>query len=638
MEDNLTMDETPKLAALFMHLSARSPTSGRRNLQLYDPRPLEDSFIEELADELSRLEVGEHLRPHQIIAIAQTVGTGVAGDRVRQIARRIVDRRWDRIGMDVLRHVVASGYHRPGLFDALPRLGRSPELHDVILEFGASSLTDLDRGLDVGAIAPPTTQQLRRALPELNDPQTLGLQAHLLNAAARVEGWTPWLRLFGVLLHARELAAPVVPDNPPAARGYETEETKTSRREVWSVLWRDAAIRRLAALITDLGGPLADSPADVRGVFVGRLRGEVGEDAELRRAVIEALLWEGARQGRDAAIFAAIHLIQPSDLPLLDVLAEHPQRHVPYGALLVREAVTGRPAVADATPPAVATVVAQARSGGAGAVTTSRTWIGNPVLEDIIRATVAALENQFAADYERHHRSGEERLAERFFAVLGDRFQGLEDGLLRTAQAIASNRSASVRVRYRPVDKPEEGGPGILRPGRDGEPPKFAADFCLVVDAYLDGRQFGRRASLVQAKRLYLKDNEQPALGWKHSFDLKPAQTRALLDQTSSSFYVFQGPPIAGRGLPVIPAQLVEDLALHQQASGAVIAAETVAQASESFAEWFTDQLIGLRTGDPLAELVAKAEGGAGSTPYPLVKFGVMEVEVRVGEPAKLDG
>lgn len=58
----------------------------------------------------------------------------------------------------------------------------------------------------------------------------------------------------------------------------------------------------------------------------------------------------------------------------------------------------------------------------------------------------------------------------------------------------------------------------------------------------------------------------------------------------------------------------------------------------DGFAEWFTDQVIGLRTDDPLAELLAKARGGPGSAPYPLVRFGVMEVEVRVDEPEKPDG
>lgn len=636
MENNLDFDTTPKLTVLFLTLSRRSPTSGRRSIQLYDAQPLEEPFVDEVADGLLLPGVGELLRPHQIIAIAQTLGKGKAGDRVRQILGEVIDQRWDQIGADLLRHVIASGYHRDALLRALPRLAQSPELHDIILEFDTSILSDLDRGLDLDGIAPPTIEQLRRALPALNDPKTLGLQAHLLIAAARQAGWTPWLRLFGILLHARELAAVVASDSPPDARGYETDGSARSRRDVWAILQKDAAIRKLAALITDLGGALADSPPDVRSVFVGRLRCEVGQDAELRCAVIEALLWEGSRQGRDAAIFAAIHLIEAPDLPILDELAEHPLRHVPYSALIVREAVTGRPAVANPTPPAIATLVTHARSRPE-AWTTSRTWIGNPILEDMISATVAALESQFAIDYERHHRSGEERLAERFFAVLGDRFENLEHGLMSTVQAMQASRSASIRVGYRPVDKPEEGGPGILRPDSAGDRPKFAADFCLVVDAYLNGRRFARRASLVQAKRLYLRDNDQPDLGWRHSFDLKPEQTRALLDQTSSSFYLFQGPPVAGRGLPVIPAQLVEDLAQHQQASGAVLAVETVGQASESFAQWFTEQVIGLRTGDPLAELVTKAEGGPGAAPYPLVKVGVMEIEVRVGEPTKLE-
>ncbi len=49
-------------------------------------------------------------------------------------------------------------------------------------------------------------------------------------------------------------------------------------------------------------------------------------------------------------------------------------------------------------------------------------------------------------------------------------------------------------------------------------------------------------------------------------------------------------------------------------------------------------QVLGLRTGDPLAELVAKAEGGDGRRPRPLTRFGTVEIVIRVGEPKSKAG
>lgn len=168
--------------------------------------------------------------------------------------------------------------------------------------------------------------------------------------------------------------------------------------------------------------------------------------------------------------------------------------------------------------------------------------------------------------------------------------------------------------------------------------PSFSADLCLIVDPYLDGRPLGKRATLVQAKRLRLKDTTHPEKGLGNSFKLDPAQMRDLIRQTGSSFYLFQCPGLLGRGVPMIPTQLVEDLARYHAASRAPIPADLVGPASRPFAEWLTYMVLGLRTGDPLTELVAKAEGGDGRRPRPLARFGTVEIALRVSDIKPRDG
>ena len=101
-----------------------------------------------------------------------------------------------------------------------------------------------------------------------------------------------------------------------------------------------------------------------------------------------------------------------------------------------------------------------------------------------------------------------------------------------------------------------------------------------------------------------LRQGNHPDKGLASSFKLDPEQMTVLIRQTGSSFYLFQCPGLLDRGVPMIPTQLVEDLARYHAASAAQIPADLVGPASRPFAEWLTYMVLGLRTGDPLAELV----------------------------------
>lgn len=85
------------------------------------------------------------------------------------------------------------------------------------------------------------------------------------------------------------------------------------------------------------------------------------------------------------------------------------------------------------------------------------------------------------------------------------------------------------------------------------------------------------------------------------------------------------------RGDRLVIADL--DLAYHNAPGGTRLPVAQVGPASRSLAAWLTYELAALRTGDPHAELVARAQGGVGREPRLLARLGYVDLEVRVGEP-----
>ncbi|MCM2435826.1 hypothetical protein [Agrobacterium rosae] len=243
-------------------------------------------------------------------------------------------------------------------------------------------------------------------------------------------------------------------------------------------------------------------------------------------------------------------------------------------------------------------------------------------MERLIERTVGSVEARFAKEYLDHSEEGEEKLLAMMFEALSAGFTALDQSLEAIARAASSPRRSTVTMRYRTVDKAEEGAPGIKRAG------SFSADLCLIVDPVIDGRSLGRRVTLVQAKRLYRKKSAKSTLKWNHSFQLKAKQMRDLMKQTQSSVFFFQAPALGGRGIPVIPTRLVYDLSFHQGGTGTVLAHETLATASRSLADWLTYDLLALRVGDPLEALLTKADGGPGSLPRSLLTIPRVEIEV----------
>lgn len=636
-------EATPKLRALFDGLNPRPAVHRRRVVSYVDSLTSDDRRLVAAVGELDQPGVAEGLSADELTTLGRLVVGSRDASRAAMMTkvRAVLDRRWSELAGDMAAIALLTKWHGREIFDAFPRLAEAPELLDHMDEaIEAQTLSDLDRHLDLRRIAAPTPDQLRRLLPSAAGELEDSLGAYLIIAASRSAGWTPWLKLFTILFHAPGLAAePPGAAPPPVQRAMRPDANEAVRREVWAAVRPDRAVRMVARLVMDLGDTLRQAPPDVWPAYVNRLRAGTAQDGGLREAAIEAMIWRGRELNRDLAVFAAANLAGPQDLPLLDTLTQHPDRGAGYEAQLIKEALQGplesEPLWFPSAPAARTSAVSQVASAGPDF---SRTWLGQALFERSIEQTVAELEESFARTYPAHHGDGEEKLGERFFTTLGSALQRLSETHRENARAFRAERLTQVVVRYRPVDKLEESEAGIRRPDIAGDAPPFSADFCIVVEAVLRGKPLTRRATLVQAKRLYARDRNDRSPKWKASFALEPKQTDALLRQTDSSFYLFQGPSQLGRGLPIIPARLVDDLARHQGPSRKNLTSETVRRASQSFSEWFTYELIALRTGDPLKALLDKAERGPGSTPYDLARFGVVELEVRVDEPSKVEG
>lgn len=617
---------------------------GRRVITLERPESFDRKLIEEVAQELELPEVTAQLDAGEVAALAAAAASarGRFGDDAGTslALQRVLASRAGELDADIaLVAITGHGLHRD-LLMTFPDMVKSSAMIEAIIEAAPlGATTSLHHYIDVNALVIRDLNLARLALPVSETRRDDLLPTYLVAATARGLGWTRWVKLFAILFDGVELADERGPADPEK-RQWETDDSLKMRREAWSEILPDRAVRQVARLILDLEGVLSTSSPDVRAIYVQRLRDAIGGDDDLRRVTVEALLSRRPPHQRDLALFAATRLLIVDDEAFVAELANHPDREVGYLADMVRHAAFGEVAGEVVWPaPGVSTIAGGLfRIGLSPAASEDPlTWIGDRLLERLIEQTISGEERKFAQEYRNHSEEGEEGLLRSFFSDLAHRLRDLEQGLRATARATGSERATSIRLNYRPVDKSEEGKAGV-NPKGEAEPPSFSADLCLIVDPYLDGRSLGKRATLVQAKRLRLKDTTRPDRGLATSFKLDPRQMTDLIRQTGSSFYLFQCPGLLDRGIPMVPTQLVEDLARHHASSAAQIPAELVGPASRPFAEWLTYMVLALRTGDPLAELVAKAEGGDGRRPRPLAKFGTVEIALRVGEPKSKDG
>jgi hypothetical protein len=637
---------SPKIHSVIDSQEPRKAGLGKRTIILSYERYFDDDWIAAAATELADPKISDALDAAEIAALARAAGhridSPIAGieDLVGGL-RRLVAARWDELAVPLARALLANASHGREIGTCLPDLVNSPALIEGMIDLLEDKETlHLSLVLDRDALRIASLDQARRLFPLTPGQYDKDLRLTFLGAMARALGWTPWIKLQTIFLELPGLAGDDCSEEPNDPNAPQGDFALTLRKEAWTHIVNDEPVRAIAQLVRDLDGALAYASPGVRGVYVDRLRVALGGDTALRHAAIEALLDRPRQRQEDLGLFAATALTEADDESFVADLTRHPQRELGYRAAMVQTAVFGGDEAGSLWPRPTITGIAEGLFQlrlAASSQEPARTWLGDRLLEQMIEHTSASEEEKFARDYPDFSEADEEEgLLRIFFAHLAHQYSQLDKALLATARAIRSAHRTRVSLVYRSISKSEEGNPGISRTGDEADAAeRFSADLCLIVDPYLDGRALGKRATLIQAKRLYRRDASAPEKGFAASYRLKPNQIRDLLAQTASSFFLFQGPGSAGRAIPILPTQLVSDLAYHQAATAGQIDHAMVGRASQPFSQWLTYDVLALRTGDPLEQLVAKAEGAPGRRPRPLARFGTVEIEVRVGDPLK---
>lgn len=586
----------------------------------------------------------EHVDADVVTGLLQQVASlkrrGALTDGLHAGVIAHVERRWATF-VEPLAQRAIQHYPRYRLFDSFPRLRDEPvlfrQLAAEIAQYQSYSpwLNEL-----LAELAPTRLTEARLlifALGERRDSsrkENRELATSVFCALGRGMGWTPWVSLQAIIQARPDYADLLTPFERSGDRFREPQETIDAKLALVQAIEPQGEVRTVAGALLELIGSgarwstdgLLGRPAETKAAYVETLRELIGGNSELRQAAIEALLWCADGQSADLAQFAATSLAQAEDRQAISELANHLVRHVQYGARALRAAKFGErlEGVSLPTTGGLLQSLMALEGSTSYADEAARTWLGDRAVERLIEQTIASVEARVAKDYEDHGDEGEDRLLSSLFTELSIRFRDLNQALDAVARAASTPHRAAITLSYRNVDRAEEGAEGIK------EAKSFSADLCLIVDPVLDGRSLGRRVTLVQAKRLYRNHKAATEPAWDKSFQIKREQLRDLMKQTHSSVYFFHGPPLGGRGVPVIPSQLVADLAGYQ-GSGTQLPMAMVAVASRSLADWFTYDALALRIGDHFQALVEKAKGRPGSLPRHLLGLPTVEVEVALG-------
>jgi hypothetical protein len=611
------------------------PIKNRRHLKFNDQHEvgLEDLDLATavLSDPRSDGEVDLQVAL-EFLSRIEHLGRGTVNvEHLRSRVIEHVERRWPCFSKQ-LAECAIENYRGRSVLQYFPRLWTDPHFHSQL----ARSLRNQNSHSPwlaelLSDVAINNFDSARFLIAAAKQRDEIGVSTSLFGAIARAFGWTPWVSLLAILM--------VRPDYAECGALFETDgdETRESnqaiaaRLEMARALETQKNIRAVAGMLRELtaadsawndGGLLA-RPAETRAAYVDSLRALIGDDMQIRQGVIEALLWLPVNRSADLAQFAAVAIAEPEDRVFLVELERHAVRLVGYAARAVRAAKFGdRLEIGELpTPSTVVQSLVTFETAPMNSDEPARTWLGDRNIERLIEYTIARVEARVASEYDDHGDEGEDRLLSSLFRELALRFSDLDVALEAMARAASAPYRAAVGMRYRNVDRPEEGSKGVKGAK------SFSADLCLIVDPILDGTSLGRRVTLIQAKRLYRKRNATKQPTWHRSFRINRDQRLALQAQTHSSVYFFFAPPLGGRGVPVIPTQLVSDLAEHKS-SGTQLRKEVVAVASRSLSDWLTYDALALRVGDPHQALVEKAGGEAGSLPRRLLDLPTVEVDI----------
>ncbi|WP_439892518.1 hypothetical protein ACS7SF_08470 [Ralstonia sp. 25C] len=378
-------------------------------------------------------------------------------------------------------------------------------------------------------------------------------------------------------------------------------------------------IVRVCALLHEFGITIVTNPdyalselsPETRASWRRELKSVIGEDEALRAAATEALLWFGPTWLDRAILFAVLELNAGSLDSSLQPFEAHPDG-------LVRRRAHAVMGMARPEPDLVDLLTRRRETAGSAAevpLPAVRTWIGDARIERLIESTLDEVAQEAGAVIGKTLHSGEEAHVMLVFERLRAAFSLITERLALLASETHANERLTLRLDYRVVGKQEEGDAGV---GTD----RFSTDICLIFEAREAGQRFARRASLLQAKRLYRNKNS-PAVGY---YPIKADQLGDLAGQTMASFLLLLGPTCEGTAIPVIPARLVLDLIERGEPSTQMAPAQA-SRLGKAIGTWLVEDIIGLWTGDWDDKIIARAQGGPDREPYLLVEVIVDRVQ-----------
>jgi hypothetical protein len=393
-------------------------------------------------------------------------------------------------------------------------------------------------------------------------------------------------------------------------RGTEDRRSQTVLEDLADVVVRAAELlKELGLTITGSQSyRLSELSAETRASWRHELRTVVGDAERLKAAVTEALLWFGLPRDDRAVVFAVLDLYASHELAAIVRFKSHRNGLVRRRAAAVLDLANGAPN-ADALLRRRAAPKPAAGSEPRDGLGRSRTWIGDARIERLMEDALDAVTRTFGDQVRRTRDSGEETHVAILFERLAGAFSKISDRLAAYAAETNANERLEFKIEHRIVGKAEEGGKGI---GAD----RFSADICVIFEAREDGRPFTRRASLIQAKRIFVR---QAALEVDY-YPVDAGQLRDLSDQTMAGFLLLVGPSCDGVSMPVIPARLFLDLVERGEPS-TQIAPAVASRLGKGLGTWLVEDVIGLWTGDWKEQLLAKAKGGEGREPFLLVEI-----------------
>lgn len=378
-------------------------------------------------------------------------------------------------------------------------------------------------------------------------------------------------------------------------------------------------VERVARLLKEFGvlsSPnnyrLSDLSAESRASWRRELKAAVEGDEDLLEATAETLLGLGSPADDRAVLFTVLELYDDDLESKVSSFLTHPNELVRRRSRAAIDMVRLEPDISMFSQTG-ALQIGSRNSGVVRSLRKPRTWIADARIETLIEDTLEDAAKTAGKQILKNLDSGEETHVMVLLGELKTAFCSITELLEDlAADADAQHRlSFELDVDYRVVGKKEEGGKGVGSK-------TFSTDVCLLIELRNAGTQFSRRASLIQAKRMF-----SPAK--RPHYPIKLKQLQDLSAQTMASFLMLLGPECNGVSIPIIPARLMLDLIARGERA-TQLAPQRASDLGKGIGTWFVEDVIGLWTGDWATNILARAEGGKHREPLILARLVVDQI------------